>query len=223
MKFTLFSRKIEFEVYSPIALIESYCFQSNFFANYDVIENKNISEHVNKIGARISEKLLKKCAKIVNEEINVENLRIFKFHELESFLKDDHKDVYIREFYDRAIRKLSVDGIGLSKATKILHTLHPEIIPMLDNPLQELYHKDVNQRWPREEPEKIFIDYYDNLKKGDNLKNLKEIYDTLRKNHLLLTKVRIFDILWWSYLKSQNLNERLKKKYRKPINWQTIR
>ena len=223
MKFTLFSRKIEFEVYSPIALIESYCFQSNFFANYDVIENKNISEHVNKIGARISEKLLKKCAKIVNEEINVENLRIFKFHELESFLKDDHKDVYIREFYDRAIRKLSVDGIGLSKATKILHTLHPEIIPMLDNPLQELYHKDVNQRWPREEPEKIFIDYYDNLKKGDNLKNLKEIYDTLRKNHLLLTKVRIFDILWWSYLKSQNLNERLKKKYRKPINWQTTR
>ena len=51
MKFLLFS-KISFEIPEPIALIEYYCYQNDFYRKYDLLENRKI-EDVNKIGARI--------------------------------------------------------------------------------------------------------------------------------------------------------------------------
>jgi len=74
MKFLLFS-KISFEVSDPVALIESYCFQSNFYANYDLLSDRKI-EDVNKIGARIGQKLLPKCEAVTK---NTKNLCIFEY------------------------------------------------------------------------------------------------------------------------------------------------
>lgn len=51
MRFYLFS-KIRFEIPEPLTLIECYCYQSDFYSKYDVIENRTI-EDVNKIGARL--------------------------------------------------------------------------------------------------------------------------------------------------------------------------
>ena len=51
MRFYLFS-KIRFEIPEPIALIECYCYQNDFFSKYDVIENRTIKV-VNKVGARL--------------------------------------------------------------------------------------------------------------------------------------------------------------------------
>ena len=56
MKFLLFS-KIFFEVSYPVTLIECYCFQSDFYANYDLLSDRKV-EYANKIGARIKKELL---------------------------------------------------------------------------------------------------------------------------------------------------------------------
>jgi len=59
MKFILFS-KIKFEIPEPIALIECYCYQNDFYSKYDLLEDKKI-EDVNKIGARIKKEVLLEC------------------------------------------------------------------------------------------------------------------------------------------------------------------
>ena len=215
MKFTLFS-KLPFEVSDPIALIECYCFQNDFYANYDLPNYRNRSiENVNKIGARIErEETLRECKDITKE---TKDLAIFKY-DLDKFLEldDETRNRYINEFYDKVIRKLmKVKGIGLPKATKVLHTLYPEIIPMIDNALRDEYKDKIKSDWTEEQSGKILIDYYNNLKKGDNWQNLNIIFKKTSSNLPALTKVRIFDIIWWSYLKSKS------KKLR--VSWYTIK
>jgi hypothetical protein len=213
MKFLLFS-KISFEVSDPIALIESYCFQSDFYANYDycLMKRKRTVKDANKIGARIREDLLSNC-KTVTE--NTRNLRIFEY-DLDGFLELDEKirNCYIKELDEQVIKELKVKGIGLPKATKVLHTLYPEIIPMIDNALQREY-KQIKPEWSKGQSVQILIDYYNNFKEGDNWQNLTEIFNKIQS--LGLTKVRIFDILWWSYLKSKKLRQE------KGISWSTIK
>jgi len=212
MRFLLFS-KISFEVYDPVALIESYCFQSNFYANYDFLSDKD----VNKIGARIERKLLPKCEAVTK---NTKNLYIFEY-DLDGFLKLNKKtrNYHIKKLNQRTIKKLlEIKGIGLSRATKVLHTLYPKIIPMIDKALQEEYRKEINPRWMEEQSDQILIDYYDNLREDDNLQHLTQILDSISKNNLVgLTKVRIFDILWWSFLKSKKLRQEGN------IDWSTIK
>ncbi len=112
---------------------------------------------------------------------------------------------------------MQIKTIGLSKATKILHTLYPKVIPILDDNLQREY-KEINPQWTEEHSNQILIDYYKNLREGDNLRNLTQISESISGNNLLgLTKVRIFDILWWSYLKAKRL------RWEKNINWSTIK
>jgi hypothetical protein len=58
MKFFLFS-KISFEIPNPIALIECYCYQNDFYAKYDLLleyRDRKI-EDVNKIDARIKKEV----------------------------------------------------------------------------------------------------------------------------------------------------------------------
>ena len=43
MEFLLFS-EISFKVGQPIALIEAYCFQSDFYSNFDLLKNKEVRE-----------------------------------------------------------------------------------------------------------------------------------------------------------------------------------
>jgi len=222
MKFSLFS-KILFEVPKPIALIESYCFQSDFYKNYDLLllKGKRKVEDVNEIGARIGKEVLRRKCKTVTE--GAKDLRIFQYDKygLDSFLELDDEAIndYVNELNERVIKKLlKIKTIGLSKATKVLHTLYPEIIPIFDNALQEEYCKEINPHWTEEQSNRIFIDYYKNLGEGDNLQNLTQISETISGNKLVcLTKVRIFDILWWSYLKAKRL------RWEKNINWSTIK
>ena len=102
MKFYLFS-KIQFEVTHPIALIESYCYQNDFYSNFDVIENRKI-EHVNKIGARIALHLIESCKPIIN---NSRNLRIFRYN-LDSFLRltEATRKKHIRELNPTTLLKV---------------------------------------------------------------------------------------------------------------------
>jgi len=215
MKFFLFS-KISFEITDPIALIECYCYQNDFYSKYDLLEDKKIKD-VNKIGARIKKNVLLKCKKII-ERTN--NLSIFKYN-LEQFLSLDEKDrdEQIKELNEIVIQKLlKIKGIGLSTTTKILHTLYPKIIPMIDNPLQKKYREEINNVWTEKRADEIFIDFYNNLKIECNRKKLNYIFDKLLENNIQhLSKIRIFDILWWSYLKAEKLREE------KGINWNTIR
>jgi len=124
----------------------------------------------------------------------------------------------IKELNDVVFQELfKIDGIGFSTATKILHTIYPEIIPMIDIPLQRKYKKEINHSWTCKKADEILIDFYDNLENGDIRKNLNELSAKLIKINLKhLTKIRIFDILWWSYLKA----ERLKNK--RGIKWTSI-
>ncbi|MBP8718008.1 MAG: hypothetical protein KBI07_02800 [Candidatus Atribacteria bacterium] len=207
MKFYLFSR-IEFEIPAPISIIECYCYQSDFYSKYDVIENRKI-EDINKIGARLKSTTISKC-KVILEATS--KLEIFQ-HTLDQFLNLDRqeREKQIKELNDVVFQELfKIKGIRFSTATKFLHTIYPEIIPMIDNPLQRKYKKEINHSWNYKNADEILMDFYDNLENGDIRKNLNEVSTELTKNNIKhLTKIRIFDILWWSYLKAEKLkNER---------------
>ncbi len=215
MKFFLFS-KISFEIPEPIALIECYCYQNDFYSRYDLLEDKKI-EDVNKIGARIKKEVLSEC-KIITER--TKSVNIFKYN-LEQFLSMEEKDrdKQIKELNESVIQKLlKINGIALSTTTKILHTLYPKIIPMIDSLLQKKYRQVINNVWTEKRADEIFIDFYNNLKMGSNRENLNYIFKEVSKNNLKnLSRIRIFDIFWWSYLKAEKLREE------KWINWSTIR
>jgi hypothetical protein len=215
MKFFLFS-KISFEIPDPIALIECYCYQNDFYAKYDLLKDRKI-EDVNKIGARIKKEVLSECKKITE---STKSLSIFKYN-LEQFLdlEEKDRDEQIKELNESVIQKLlKINGIGLSTATKILHTLYPKIIPMMDNPLQNKYREKINNLWTKKRVDEILIDFYKNLKEESNRKNLNHIFKEISKNNLKnLSRIRIFDILWWSYLKAEKLREE------KGIYWNTIK
>ena len=202
MKFQLF-RKIGFTITDPIALVEAFCSQSDFYANFDAapVRERQI-EHVNRIGARIDSRLLADCKRIIE---NTKSLGFFGYdNDLDSFLRLDTKEMneLIEEFNQKAVKGLLKKGIGLSKATKVLHTFHPETVPMIDNPLQKLYLERINSGWVPGDPH-IFTDYYTNFLEGGTWKNLNAISAKLSGSSLTLTRVRIFDILWWSCLKSR--------------------
>ena len=215
MKFFLFS-KIPFEIPDPLALIECYCYQNDFYSKYDLLEDKKI-EDVNKIGARIKKEVLLEC-KIITER--TKSVNIFKYN-LKQFLdlEEKKRNEHIKELNDFVIQKLlGINGIGLSTTTKILHTLYPKIIPMIDNPLQNKYREKINNVWTQKRADVMFIDFYNTLKIESNRKNLNYIFDKLLENNIQhLSKIRIFDILWWSYLKAEKLGED------KEIKWNTIR
>ena len=217
MKFFLFS-KISFEIPDPVALLECYCYQNDFYTKYDLLleQRDRKIEDVNKIGARIKKEVLSECKKITE---STKSLSIFKYN-LEQFLdlEEKDRDEQIKELNESVIQELlKINGIGLSKATKILHTLYPKIIPMIDNALQKKYRQLINDVWTENRSDKIFIGFYKNLQIESNRKNLNYIFDKLLENNIHhLSKIRIFDILWWSYLKA----ERLKEEQR--INWTSI-
>lgn len=207
MRFYLFS-KIKFEIPNPISLIECYCYQSGFYFQYDVIKNRTI-EDVNKIGVRLKSKTILECKSIVDA---AKKLDIFQ-NTLDQFLDLDReqRERLIKELNILVFQKLfEINRIRFSTATKIFHTIYPEIIPMIDNLLQRKYKKEINLSWNIQKSDEILIDFYNNLEIEDNWKNLSEIYSELTKINLEnLTKIRIFDILWWSYLKAERLsNER---------------
>ena len=218
MKFFLFS-KISFEIPEPITLIECYCYQNDFYAKYDLLleDRDRKIEDVNKIGARIKKEVLLEC-KIIIER--TKSVNIFKYN-LEQFLdlEEKKRNEHIKELNDFVIQKLlRINGIALSTTTKILHTLYPKIIPMIDNPLQKKYREVINDAWMKKRADEIFIDFYNNLKMGSNRKNLNYIFDKLLENNIQhLSRIRIFDILWWSYLKADAI------KLRENINWSTIK
>ena len=218
MKFFLFS-KISFEIPDPIALIECYCYQNDFYAKYDLLlEHRDRKiEDVNKIGARIKKEVLSECKKITER---TKNLSIFKYV-LDDFLDliEKERAEQIKELNESVIQKLlKINGIGLSTTTKILHTLYPKIVPMIDNSLQNKYREKINNVWTKKRADEIFIDFYNNLKIESNRKNLNYIFKEVSKNNLKnLSRIRIFDILWWSYLKAEKLGED------KEIKWNTIR
>jgi len=218
MEFLLFS-ETSFEVTEPMALIEAYCFQSDFYSNFDLLKNKKV-EDVNKIGARINSKLFPACLDVTD---NTKNLRIFKY-DLDRFLDLSKKtrDNHIKNLNENVIKKLmDIEGVGLSKATKILHTLYPKLIPMIDGLLQDFYtelcHKNGTKKWTEKQSNQILVAYYDNLTKEKNRHNLDTLYADINGRIKGLTKVRIFDILWWSYLKANKLSRK------KDVVWYTIK
>jgi len=208
MKFYLFS-KISFEIPDPIALIECYCYQNDFYTKYDLLlEHRDRKiEDVNKIGARIKKEVLLEC-KIITER--TKSVNIFEYN-LEQFLSLDEEDgnKQIKELNEFVIQKLlKINGIALSTTTKILHTLYPKIIPMIDNPLQNKYREKINNAWTEKQADEIFINFYNNLKIESNRKNINYIFNEISKNNLKnLSRIRIFDILWWSYLKAEKLRK----------------
>lgn len=214
MKFLLFS-KIEFEVFDPVALIECYCFQSDFYKNYDLLLPDRKLEAVSKIGARIPNELLQKCKELIERK---ESLPIFGYDDnLEEFLDlcDEVIENHVRDLSNLVKELTDISGIGLSKATKILHTRYPGIIPMIDNQLRGEYER-INQEW-RGEADTMLLDYYHNLKRDPNRQNLSQVHEAVSKTVPKLTKVRVFDILWWSFLKAKTLKEN------EGINWSTMK
>jgi len=215
MRFLLFST-IQFEISDPIAIIECHCYQTDFYANYDLLENRKVGD-VNKIGARIKKELLPKCEAVTER---TKNLNIFTYN-LDQFLDldDKYRNEQINELNVKVIQELlKINGIGLSTTTKILHTLCPKIIPMIDNTLQKIYREKINERWTEKQSDQILIDFYKNLKEECNRQNLTRVFEVISKNNLRnLTKIRIFDILWWSYLKATDL------KSKENIRWSTIK
>jgi hypothetical protein len=88
----------------------------------------------------------------------------------------------------------------------------------MDNPLQNKYREKINNIWTKKRADEILIDFYKNLQIESNRKNLNHIFKEISKNNLKnLSRIRIFDILWWSYLKAEKLREEI------GINWNAIK
>jgi hypothetical protein len=215
MKFLLFS-KLPFEVTDPIALIECYCFQSDFYEHYDLLLPNRKIGGVSRIGARIQDDILRECNRIID---STKNLNIFADYkdDLDGFLDLNDKTIsnHVGEVSNVISQLKGTDGIGLSKALKILHTLYPGIIPMIDRMLQNEY-EQIEKGWDKNDPSQILFDYYKNLKEEPNQDNLDNIFKDARKPPHL-TKLRVFDILWWSFLKAKRLKEKA------GVNWSIIR
>jgi len=213
--FTLF-KDIVFEVDYPEALIEAYCFQSNFYSKYDLQrpEGDKRYERVRFIGARIENDVLNECKAQINQ---YKNISAVDEKGLDWFLekaKAKERDQFVSRLAELTHNLDKIPRVGLSKATKILHTRYPEVVPMVDNPLQKEY-KKLRPGWKKGDwHQMLFKDYYDNFLEKETFDNLQELCERL--SYLNLTKVRIFDILWWSFLKSKNQDY-------KGINWRTIR
>lgn len=94
MKFYLFST-IEFEVSDPVSLIECYCYQSDFYSKYDVIENRKIEE-VNKIGARLTSEAISECKVIVEDtrELGIFQYTLDRFLDLDEQERKKGEDYY---------------------------------------------------------------------------------------------------------------------------------
>jgi hypothetical protein len=202
----------------PEALIEAYCFQSDFYAKYDLKrpEGDRSFDFVRFIGARIKKNTLEKCRAEIDR---YRDFSMFKM-DLDTFLDkttQETRDQLISKLAELAGKLDDIPGVGFSKATKILHTRYPKIIPMIDNPLQKEYKKltkEQKREWKKDDWHQLLKDYYDNFLEKKTFDNLDKLYTNL--SFLKLTKVRIFDILWWSFLKSKN------KDY-KGIRWETIK
>ena len=130
----------------------------------------------------------------------------------------EERDHFIFELAELTHKLDNIPRVGFSKATKILHTRYPEIIPMIDNPLQKEY-KALRPEWKKGDWGQLFKDYYENFLVKETYDNLCEVHNNL--SFLGLTKVRIFDILWWSFLKSKNLKDSKGKNIK--VNWSTIK
>ena len=202
MIFYLFS-KIGFEINDPVSLIEYCCFQNDFYGNYDLIlkNGKRKASDTNKIGARIRNDKIKKCATII--ETTKETVSLLQY-DLDRFLNlpVEVKNSCIQELDEKIFSKF-LNIVGFSQATKILHTLYPEIMPIIDNPLQELYRKEIRNEWKKWEAIPIISDYFENFSYRENMEQVNEIHKVLSDRGIVLTKIRVFDILWWSFLKSQ--------------------
>ncbi len=74
-----------------------------------------------------------------------------------------------------------------------------------------------NPEWQKGKFDHLLFDYYKSLKEECNEKNLNKIYDNIKNRLVGLTKIRIFDILWWSYLKAEKMKQENK------IHWLTIK
>jgi len=199
-------------VKEPEALIEAYCFQSDFYAKYDLRPRGDESfQYVRFIGARIEKDILDKCKDQINR---YKNFSTYDQKGLDWLLRKaiaEQRNRFIFELAELTHTLDSIPRVGLSKATKILHTRYPEVIPIIDNALQKEY-KLLRPEWKKGDwHQMLFKDYYDNFLVKETYNNL----DTLHRNllHLKLTKVRAFDILWWSFLKSK----------KNKIDWKTIR
>jgi len=214
--FTLF-RDRAFEVTDPEALIEAYCFQSDFYAKYDFQRPKgdNSFEYVRFIGARTERSILSHCKAVIDR---YKDFSMFSL-DLDLFLsKTPEVRTQLAFKLGELTRELDdIEGIGFSKATKILHTRYPEIIPIIDNSLQKEY-KVLRPGWKNGDWSQLFKDYYENFLVKETYDNLREVHSNL--SFLGLTKVRIFDILWWSFLKSKNLKDSKGKNIK--VNWSTI-
>ncbi|MFZ2330688.1 MAG: hypothetical protein WAW45_03670, partial [Atribacterota bacterium] len=175
-------------------------------SKYDVIENRTI-EDVNKIGARLKHSTILECKKALED---AGKLALFQYN-LDGFLglKEKSREELIKELNNNIIKNLlKIKGISFSTSTKILHTIYPEIIPMIDNPLQQKYKEFINPTWDKTQGVQILIDFYNNLLIESNRKNLDIISDHCKRINLTgLRKIRIFDIIWWSYLKAERLKE----------------
>lgn len=80
MRFYLFS-KIRFEIPNSITLVECYCYQSDFYYKYDVIENRTI-EDVSRIGARLKHSIILECKKVIED---AGQLDLFQYFCLKSY------------------------------------------------------------------------------------------------------------------------------------------
>ncbi|MEK6682448.1 MAG: hypothetical protein AABY79_10845, partial [Nitrospirota bacterium] len=195
MQFTLFNR-ISFEITYPIALIEAVCIQHNFYRTYDLVENRTI-RLANKIGARGFP--LQEAQGVIDKYNNLSLLNCGNIDKL--WLKrPEERKAYIKEFANTAINALCrINSICLTKATKIYHTLYPQIIPMIDNQLQEKYKEILKSENRDFSISQLFIDFYQTL--YDNKENIDKIHNVISQNNIGLSKVRVFDIIWWSCLK----------------------
>ena len=131
----------------------------------------------------------------------------------------DYEWLRVRSCLQELLRVcLAIRGVGLAKATKVLHLKRPKLIPILDSYVMSfLLNIDVRNFIPKDRLLKLGVQAIE-IVRMDLINNREEFAILQRKLHDLpipLEKVRLYDILCWTTEK-WDIREELNAPYGKP-------
>jgi len=210
-------RKLEIKLLNGVVFkdpelrIREYC-EIEIYEGYD--DQHNISDNITKSDINAANNLFatidrydkEESSRIIQHKVIADKLHAIPNAELHSLDKDDWIGITLK-IYDLLNAFLSLKGIGLGKAFKILHLKRPKLFPIFDSFVVDF----LLQNKSATKDAKLGIMCVDIARKDiiNNLDSFKVLTGSLSNLTIPLTIVRCYDILCWTeekWINRNNLN-----------------
>jgi hypothetical protein len=183
---------------------------NNIVTEEDIKNANRLYAMINRYNRNESSNLLRNTKRIENVLKEVPEKELFSFATEEWSLMKATIEALLTEF-------LTVDGIGLAKATKILHLKRPNLFPVLDRYVMMFLLGVDNSATSKSRQIELGIEALEVTRTllVSQKASFVDLTEHLKDLPITLTPVRIFDILCWSTEKWDILEE-LKAPYGTP-------